>query len=83
MEYQGLAGMVPYSCAQALVDEILDTSKLGKRGEGWFLGQLALVLAVLFPQYPLEVCFTPGRNLLYICRRIFYLNLISYHALQR
>ena len=40
---------------QALTEEILDTSKLGKRGEGWFVAQLLLILLVLFPPQPLEV----------------------------
>lgn len=41
--------------SQALTDEILDTSKLGKRGEGWFLAQLVLFGVVLFPPHPLEL----------------------------
>lgn len=35
--------------ARELLDEIFDYEKLGTRGEGWFLGQLVLILLVLFP----------------------------------
>ena len=34
---------------QALVREIADTSKLGTRGEGWFLAQLACIAIVALP----------------------------------
>ena len=35
--------------AQELIAELLDPEKIGTRGEAWFLGQLILVLLVVFP----------------------------------
>ena len=41
--------------SKKLANELLDPNRLGKRGEGWFIGQLVLGLLIIFPPNQFEV----------------------------
>ena len=49
---------------QGLLAELSDTEQLGKRGEAWFVAQVALLLLLFFPPAPLEVGWFPCISLL-------------------